>query len=123
MRRTQWSALRRLTAFLLALGFGLFTAEQAIADMHDGDAAAELVVHVGSHAQASGAFGDLRGHTPEDFSGHSVHVCHCVHIHGGLPASAYLAQNEPAPTTATIMAGVQAPAGADLELRLRPPIA
>ncbi len=53
--------LRRLTACVLALCFGMFTAEALIADVHDGDATHEELVQVdgaSTHATAHVAHGD-----------------------------------------------------------------
>jgi hypothetical protein len=122
MRLAGWSALRRLTALLLAVCVGLFTVETAIADVHDGDASTPTVGQGVRPDVAPAALGDLSGHPADDSSKHSMHVCHCVHMHGGLPASTHFPPNEPPPTATIMVAAAQAPASVDLESRLRPPI-
>lgn len=121
--------IRRLVSLVLALCFGLFSAEALVADVHDGDAThTELV----SAAQATGHAAHVDGdggsgpheRAPGE-SGHSLHVCHCAHAHGSSwtrvsliapPATVQLAQQ--LPTT-----GARAPSSDAPEPRLRPPIA
>lgn len=120
MRFRQHHAVRSFTAFCLALGFGLFTTESLIADVHDGHAETGHVASV----EGPGAHHD-DGPVPVDgpeSPTHAAHVCHCVHAHAGVTSEApSLAVIEPARTLA--------PAGdvlcfdtIDREPQLRPPI-
>lgn len=146
MHSRRFAFVRRLTACLLALCFGLFTAEGLLADVHDGDATHEELVRVDgershaamhathgdvpetaqitAHVDASGNGGDHPGERPAGQSEHAQHSCHCTHAHGvaaqlGAPlASAFVAVH-PAP----IAFRDQAPPGHDVEPQLRPPIA
>lgn len=124
--------LRRLTALVLALCFGLFTAEALVADVHDGDAThAELaqfagaVAHVdapaGGHADGPG---DHPGERAPGQSGHAQHACHCVHAHAGWWAPVAAAIPTPAPYALTVPgSSATMPASLGREPQLRPPIA
>jgi hypothetical protein len=108
---------RHLFAVLLLLGFGFFNVESLIADECDGDANQITVTVIDDGAQGG------EGGSSQPRSGHAMHVCHCMHAHGGIPV-----RSEEAPATPEIQASVaefSAPALADpaLELELRPPIA
>jgi hypothetical protein len=108
---------RRLFTLLLMLGFGLFNVESLIADACDGDADQIAVA-----ASVDGPT-DTRSGGSEVPSGHAIHVCHCVHAHGGLPAR--FEHVTSASDIRTLVTGFLAPALADpaRELELRPPIA
>lgn len=134
--------LRRLTACVLALCFGLFTAEALLADVHDGDATHEELMradgagdHQASHvahgdstdtAHADGQAESSSGHPGERApgqSGHSQHSCHCVHVHGGWlqaprPLASEFGDNHGVP----IAFGDQVPNSRVGEPQLRPPI-
>src|SRR5690606_225021 len=92
---------RRLTAYLLVVSFGLFSAESLLADTHDGDATHEELAQVDgvqAHAASHVAHGDAPdaaltaapddaghrhpGERPLGESGHEQHSCHCAHAHG-----------------------------------------
>lgn len=121
--------LRRLASLVLALCFGLFSAESLVADVHDGDAthaelvsAAQVAGHV-PHADGESAPGQHeRG---PDQSGHPLHACHCAHAHG----TSWTRVNTVAPTATVQVAqqvlttGAHAPSSDAPEPRLRPPIA
>ena len=145
MYSRRFAFVRRLTACLLALCFGLFTAEALLADVHDGDATHEELVRtdgarnhaavhaahgdapetarIAVHADASGD-GGHPGERPAGQSEHTQHSCHCTHAHGvgtqrgGLLTSA-LTDMHPA----LIAFRDQAPPRHDVEPQLRPPIA
>lgn len=107
---------RRLICFLLMLCFGSFSAEVAIADVHDGDAPS---------ASAENPTSD-QAPAPEDGpprNGHDVvHVCHCVHAHSSLdPVTAELPVAYP-DARGNVDLDVLRPASADLDPHLRPPI-
>ena len=143
MRSLRFAFLRRLTACLLALCFGLFTAEALLADVHDGDATHEELVRTDGtdgHAVAHVAHGDTpdaahvgaQADTPDDHpgerapgqSGHTQHSCHCVHVHGGwLQALPTLAPEPDDRHGTPVSFGDQAPASRVGEPQLRPPIA
>lgn len=138
IHRFRSSVLRRATALLLALCFGLFQVEANVADVHDGDATEQELVshgrgvsdaHVASH-DGPAALVSLE-HTeqvPPDGSTptqkHPAHVCHCVHAHAGwappsaVDASPSLIDHAPAPGEAEYHL-----VSADLQRQLRPPIA
>lgn len=112
--------LRSLTALFLALGFGLFTTESLIADVHDGDADRGHVVSVeGPDAHQGGGTNPADGsETPS----HAAHVCHCVHAHAGVTSDApSLSVIEPVRTLAPTGDARQF-ASIDREPQLRPPI-
>lgn len=85
---------------MLALCFGLFTAEALLADVHDGDATHEELVRAdgADHAALHLSHGDTpdeadsgaHAGTTDDHPGegapgqsdHGQHACHCVHAHG-----------------------------------------
>ena len=77
--------LRRFAALLAALGLVLYWGESAVADVHDGDAAATSVEQHTSVENASES-----SHLPSDpgpsHDSNSPHTCHCTHVHApGLP--------------------------------------
>lgn len=113
------SPLRRATAVLLATCFGLFTAETLIADVHDGDVGAN---HPISIETTTAHVGGGPPSVPTE-AAHSIHVCHCVHAHGGVTpiasASAPRIESSGGPT----IIGDRAPASVDREPPRRPPIA
>jgi hypothetical protein len=83
------SRLRRVVAILLALCFGLFSAEALIADVHDSDATGR--VGKGAVGAAQGMNGsaavDLHSHqdeAPRSGDSHKMHACHGGHAHTGL---------------------------------------
>lgn len=88
--------IRRCTAALLILCFGLFSVESLIADAHDGDAPASEQVRysgVGDHSTSpSSERGDVHSHPSDEGpsnSGHSLHSCHSGHAHVGLTARGF----------------------------------
>lgn len=135
--------LRRLTACVLALCFGLFTVEALLADVHDGDATHEELVRAdgaGDHAAFHVAHGDTRdtahvgaqADAPDNHPGerapgqseHGQHACHCAHVHGAwLQAPPAFAAELDASHTPPVAFGDQAPASRSGEPPLRPPIA
>ena len=147
MHSRRFAVVRRLTACLLALCFGLFTAEALLADVHDGDATHEELVrtdgergHAAMHAAhgdtsetaqiaahadvLSSDPGDHPGERPAGQSDHAQHSCHCTHAHGvgpqlSEPFATASVDVHPAP----IAFRDQAPPGHDVEPQLRPPIA
>ena len=125
--------LKRFIATVLFLGFGLFSLESLIADVHDGDASA---AEVASAPSASGVTdlsvaaidsggGSEKGPdgVPQPRSGHGAHVCHCVHLHGyfvtAVPALAPL----PTSDQASMRFELRTPDQVALDVHLRPPIA
>lgn len=117
MTRSRLAIRRRLIAFVLVLGFGFFTAESLIADACDGDSERAALSMVDGADPTSGS------NAPLPAPGHTMHVCHCVHAHGGMPA---LMDREPSLPSApsVVLALVEStPQGPALELQLRPPIA
>jgi hypothetical protein len=115
--RSRFGFGRRLIALLVMIGFGSFTAELLIADSCDGDAGGARVGVVSGADQLPGSDG------PSPAPAHSVHVCHCVHAHGGLPAR--IDRVPPAAeqiSSVVIFVALKPPTPA-LELSLRPPIA
>ncbi len=83
------SRLRRVVAILLALCFGLFSAEALIADVHDSHATGR--VGMGSVGATQGMNGsanaDLHSHqdeAPRSGDSHRMHACHGGHAHTGM---------------------------------------
>ena len=117
MTRSRAGFGRQLIALLVMMGFGFFNAEILIADACDGDATRSSIGVVVDADQPSGP------DVPSQAPGHSMHVCHCVHAHGGLPARIDRvppAVEQVSSVVALVMLKPPAPA---LELTLRPPIA
>lgn len=109
--------IRRLIAFALVLGFGFFNAESLIADVCDGDSGLAAVSIIDGADRSNGSGSPAEG--PE----HTMHVCHCIHAHGGMPAPMDRVPPVPeAASSAAILGAVTQPNPA-LELQLRPPIA
>jgi len=135
--------LRRLMACVLALSFGLYTAEALLADTHDGDATHEELVRAdgpGEHAEFHVSHGDTpsaahagaQAETPDDHpgerapgqSGHQQHACHCAHVHGGWPqARPSLVGENVVRHSQPVAFEDQVPASRIGEPQLRPPIA
>lgn len=136
------SILRRLTACVLALTFGLYTAEALLADTHDGDATHEELARVDGardHAEFHLAHGDevnesqlgARVDTSDNYpgerapgeSGHAQHACHCAHVHSGWMQSPPTCEAEFAVNRVLPMQFCeQTPASRHGEPQLRPPI-
>jgi hypothetical protein len=136
------SILRRLTACVLALSFGLYTAEALLADTHDGDATHEELARAdgaGQHAAFHIAHGDTpsvargvaQSSAPDDHpgerapgdSGHKQHACHCAHVHSGWLQTPPSSEAEiDVKRRQPISVGEQAPANRCNEPQLRPPI-
>ena len=119
--------LRRVTATFLALAFIGFSAETLIADVHDGDASVAEVEAAGLFAaemadQPAGIAPAPERHSGEAPStGHSAHVCHCIHAHGGIPGiSATRPVIADAPSHVS-GASDRMPASVTVEPRIRPP--
>lgn len=111
--------VRRTTALALMMCFGLFTAEILIADVHDGDVGANHPVSIEtttSHVDGGGL-----PQIPTE-AAHSMHVCHCVHAHGGLTAVASVSDPSRGGATAPLVRGDRVPASLAREPQLRPPI-
>ena len=115
---------RRVISFIVLLCFGLFSVETVVADVHDGDATASEI------AQATAAQ-DVSGAQPESESGdpaqgttsHEVHVCHCIHAHGGLKAMVVTLSSPEQLHDLAANLVVVAPAKVDRDVHVRPPIA
>ncbi|MGH7720330.1 MAG: hypothetical protein ACREON_15985 [Gemmatimonadaceae bacterium] len=105
---------RRLFALVVLLGFGFFTAESLIADVCDGDSGIAIVSIADAETPDSG---------PVPMPGHTMHVCHCVHTHGGLPAWVDRVFSAPHAVSAVVTLVTLTPPSPALELQLRPPIA
>lgn len=113
------SSLRRTTALLLATCFGLFTAEALIADVHDGDVGANHPVSVET---TTAHLGGGPSSVPTE-PAHSIHVCHCVHAHGGMTALASTSAPRIESSGGPAMMGDRVPTSIDREPPSRPPIA
>lgn len=128
--------VRRLHALLLALCFGLFSAESLIADVHDGDAPAseqtrysgadDAGLGTGAPARTAPA-ADLHTHSddeaPPPTSGHSIHACHSGHAHVGLTALGVELDRPASEHLAVLASRAMPPDDAQREPHLRPPIA
>ena len=107
---------RRLIAVLLLLGFGLFTAEPLIADACDGDSGIVGVSTLDCVDDPQGSGDSVPA------SGHAIHVCHCVHAHGGMPARDQSILTDANAGFLVLKPVFRVPASPALELELRPPI-
>ena len=127
---------RRWFALVLALCFGLFSAESLIADVHDGDAPASEQTRYSGAADAGPGTGapattapaaDLHTHSddeaPPPTSGHSLHACHSGHAHIGLTAVGVELERAAPEHVAVLANRALPPADAKREPHLRPPIA
>lgn len=116
MRSIRQPLVRRLIAQLLLIFFGLFSAETIIADSCDGDASASAFsVSDPSAPDQSPAPG---GSIPT----HAMHICHCVHAHGG---SLGVTGGSFRPSALPQHVGgesIRTPMSATPEPRLRPPV-
>ncbi len=116
---------RRIAAALLALCFGVYSAEALIADVHDGDATTSEQVRYAGASDAPAAI-DLHTHSDTEApanDGHPVHVCHGGHAHIGLTSSGF-ELDTPAPDPVAVIVGTALPpVDARREPQLRPPIA
>lgn len=112
------SPLRRTTALLLMTCFGLFTAETLIADVHDGDVGANHPVSIESR---TAHVDEVPSSSPSE-AAHSIHVCHCVHAHGGVTSSASVSAPRIESSGGPVMIGDRAPTSVDREPPRRPPI-
>jgi hypothetical protein len=108
---------RQLIAVLVMMGFGFFNAEILIADACDGDATSASIGVVVDADQPPGP------DVPSQAPGHSMHVCHCVHAHGGLPARIDRVPSAAEQVSSVVTLVALTPPAPALELRLRPPIA
>jgi len=108
--------IRRLTALLLALCLGMFSAETLVADVHDGDSSSAA-----SHVEELG--GPVDGHSLPGGVSHSVHVCHCVHGHGGAPPVHNVATAAPVEHPRLLTSSDSVPNDVGPEPHVRPPIA
>ena len=120
------SLIHRLTAFLVALCFALFSVEATVADVHDADGSPASVAQLGDHGQPPAVptnDGTQDRNAPGE-SGHPVHVCHCTHTHtAGVFApriTVALAPIHPAAPDAGLS---RIPSGREQEPLVRPPIA
>lgn len=110
---------RRATALLLVLCLGLFAAETPVAELHDGEAAANHPASVESAAPHS--HGNVPS-GPAGGMGHSTHVCHCVHSHSGLTVAVGTLSVAPLHASAPRVRGARVPSSLEREPQLRPPI-
>lgn len=146
MRARRPSFTRTLTALVLALSFGISSAESLRADVHDGDATHEELLQVDgevrhgalhrSHGD-NGTFensenqlvhaaddaGDHPGESIPGESGHDVHTCHLAHLHGISFPSCLDNELMNAPhCTLPSASNEQLPVGRVTEPQYRPPI-
>lgn len=137
------SLLRRLTAGMLGAALGLMLiVEPLLADVCDGDAPASARAAViphedfgearsapGTQSQVNVVGAALAGEdaTPgipaiPNGSTHDVHVCHCVHVHGGTLGSRFALSASTVPDTDAVAPSAErVPPSAALEPPLRPP--
>lgn len=99
--------------------FGLFTAETLIADVHDGDVGAN---HPVSIETTTAHVGESPPSGPNE-AAHSIHVCHCVHAHGGVTPSASASAPRIGGSGGPVIIGDRVPTSVDREPPRRPPIA
>lgn len=122
--RFRSGALRRIVSVLLGCAILGFSVENLIADVHDGDAETQEQASVSIATSADASDSDNPTQPKDsDRSGHSAHVCHCIHAHGGLPG---LTDSQVADTQhATQLRGVsdRMPQSISTEPRIRPPLA
>lgn len=138
--------LRTLTALLLALSFGLYSAESLLADVHDDDATHEELLRIDGadrHAATHRAHGDdaptsatteARSGAPDSAeqhpgerlpgqSDHGEHACHHAHAHVGWLRTDDLRIAQPACSHGSPVATHdRAPTSRDAEPQFRPPI-
>ncbi|MEO8333473.1 MAG: hypothetical protein ABI664_00775 [bacterium] len=137
--------LRRLVGLVLALSFGMFSAEALIADVCDGDAPATEIARIAADAGAHAAYGsaesqsatratavapapdanrgDGSGPALPDGPTHSGHVCHCGHAHVSMTALSEAPQRGSTARTSIEVAQYHRPPSVARTSALRPPIA
>ena len=125
MRRLRNSAFRVATTLVVAFSLLFSLGEEVIADVHDGGATRAEVARITGATQQAGS--SLASHHVDSSapttSDHSVHVCHCSHVHGGVVAMTSLepAVLLPAVERVAVFTSRRPPATA-LEFPSRPPI-
>jgi len=103
---------RLLVTLLLALAVIVSIAEPLAADACDGDKTAMAM----SAADLDSGAGGSRA--PD---GHPMHLCHCVHLHGGVPAVSV--RRAPFVSRMTVETGAQSvPSSIDRAPPVRPPL-
>ncbi len=113
---------RRVISFIVLLCFGLFSLETVVADVHDGDAtAAEIAQATAGPDNAES--GPQSGEPAQETTSHEMHVCHCIHAHGGLKAMAMALSAPEKLHDLAANLDVVAPANVDRDVHVRPPIA
>lgn len=146
MRTRRPSFTRTLTALVLALSFGISSAESLRADVHDGDATHEELVQVdgevrhgalhrahgdngtiaNSAIQMGSALDDSGDHPGESISGesgHDIHTCHFAHLHGiSFPTSLENVLLDAPHCALPSASNEQLPVGRVTEPQYRPPI-
>jgi hypothetical protein len=110
---------RRMTALALMMCFSFFTAETLIADVHDGDVGANHPISI--ETTTSHVAGGGLPQSPTE-AAHSVHVCHCIHAHGGLTTVASVSSPSAGGAATPLVHGDRVPASLAREPQLRPPI-
>lgn len=127
--------LKRLAAIALLLAFGLFSLEWLIADVHDGDAPASVAVtapdvggqrsdvQIAVATNAADRSDSGRDDAPAPRSGHPVHACHCVHVHGFSVTAVVPLGSLPVTERAITLHVARKPDQVERDVHLRPPIA
>lgn len=115
--------MHRAAALILLYSFTLLTFELGVADVCGGDTTAAEVAS--SNVASVGALvdGSESNRAPVSTPSHlGLHVCHCVHAHGGVTSGSVVAQ--PAPPTSRFATVVDylAPPAISFPPQLRPPI-
>ncbi len=103
---------RLLVTPIMALAVIFSVAEPLVADACDGDKTAMAMSAVDADPGAGGS------RAPD---GHTMHLCHCVHLHGGVPA--VTVRRASLVRRLTVEVGSQSvPASIDRAPPLRPPL-
>lgn len=104
---------------MVMLTFCFSALEVVVADVHDGDAnGAQATV-----LEQSAPEGPASGTVPESGSSNHMHVCHCVHAHGGIVPTAQQAAAELRSRATLPLSAMVEPTAVDIDVLVRPPIA
>lgn len=109
--------VRRFVGALLMLAVALSLAEPLLADTCDGDGEALQVMSASPVGSPSAPDSGSPG-APV----HGAHLCHCTHVHGGLPGIAFATPDADSVFQRPPRMKTSAPLAPAVEPRLRPPL-
>lgn len=115
--------IQRTAALILLYSFALFTAEMGVADACGGNATAAQVSSSNAVPLEAVTDASESDRAPASAPTHlGVHVCHCVHAHGGVTPGSVVAGPARAALRLAIAVNYLAPLPLSFPPQLRPPI-